>query len=145
MKTSTFKQALGIIFGMMLICATPVAAYTETDTEYLEEISPQYVEINTFDVSLSIDAVGTATCNCDINLYHAKGSITVKMELQQKQSSAWKSIKTWYVTDTNPCSAEKTYAVNKGYDYRVYVTATIYDGNGNQIEQGTQYSDIKHY
>ena len=141
MKTSTFKQALCIIFGMMLICATPVAAYTETDTEYLEEISLQYVEINTFDVSLSIDAVGTATCNCDINLYHIKGSITVKMELQQKQSS----IKTWNVTDTNPFSAEKTYAVKKGYDYRLYVTATVYDGNGNQIEKGIQYSDIKHY
>lgn len=145
MKTSTFKQVLCIIFGTMLICATPVTAYMEADTEYWEELSPQYVEINTFDVSLSIDAAGTATCNCDINLYHAKGNITVKMELQQKQSSAWKSIKTWNVTDTNPCSAEKAYAVKKGYDYRVYVTATVYDGNGNQIEQGTQYSNIKHY
>lgn len=144
MKTSRFKQTLCIIFSMMVICVTPVAAYAETDTGFLEEISPQYVEINMFNVSLSIDS-GIATCSCDINLYHANGSVTVKMELQQKQSSSWKPIKTWYVTGTSPFSAEKTYAVKKGYDYRVYVIATVFDKSGNQIEQGTQYSNIKHY
>lgn len=140
-----FKQALCILFGTMLICTAQVAAYTETGTEYSEEVSPQYVEIVSVLASLSIDESGLATCHCTSSADPVGRTITLKMELQQKQSSTWKTIKTWSVTGTSPRSLTKTYAVKEGYDYRVSATVTVFDGNGNQIEQGTQYSNIKHY
>ena len=140
-----FKQALCILFGTMLICTAQVAACTEDSTEYSEEVSPQYVEIVSVLASLSIDESGLATCHCTSSTDPVDRTITLKMELQQKQSSAWKTIKTWSVTGISPRSLTKTYAVKKGYDYQVSATVTVFDGNGNQIEQGTQYSDIKHY
>lgn len=140
-----FKQALCILLGTMLICTAQVAAYTETGTEYSEEVSPQYMEIASVLASLSIDESGLATCHCTSSTDPVDRTITLKMELQQKQSSAWKTIKTWSVTGISPRSLTKTYAVKKGYDYQVSATVTVFDGNGNQIEQGTQYSDIKHY
>ena len=145
MKTATLQKTLCILLITVLLCATSANAYTEVDSDFEEEFTPQYIELTFSESELSIDNTGNANCRSNVTTVHSENTIQIQMELQQKQSSAWKSIKTWYVTDTNPCSVEKTYVVKKGYDYRVYVTATVYDRNGNQIEQGTQYSNIKHY
>ena len=145
MKKATLKSTLCILLSVMTFCATSVSAYAEPGTNIEQEISPQYVELSVVQARLSIDEGGTATCKSEVTTRHAEITVKIQMELQQKQSSGWKTIKTWNKTDTSPCSLEKEYALKKGYDYQVYATVNVYDENGNKIEQGAGYSKIVHY
>lgn len=145
MRTTTLKKMLWILFAAMFVCATSVTAYAEFDTTFDEGYSPQYVELVSVISTLSIDKSGIATCRGDVTTDHIGSSVTIKMELQQKQPSAWKTIKSWSKTDKCPFSLERSYAVTKGYDYQLCITATVYDNAGNKIEQGTSYSSIEHY
>lgn len=145
MKKATLKKALCILLSVMTFCATSVNAYAEPSTSVDQEVSPRYVEVSLVQASLTIDENGTATCVCDVATHRPGRTIKIQMELQQKQSSGWETIKTWNNTDTSPCSLEKEYALKKGYDYQVHVTADVYDENGNKIEQGSGYSKIVHY
>lgn len=142
---TTLKKVLCIFWGAMLVCATSVIAYEGFDTKCDEECSPWYVELKSIVTTLSIDNSGIATCYCDVTTRHIGSSVTIKMELQQKQPSGWETIKSWSKTDECPFSLERSYAVTKGYDYQLCVTATVYDNTGNKIEQGTSYSSIEHY
>lgn len=145
MKTTTFKKSICILLSTVLFCTISVNAYAISDTSPDSGISPRYVELSVIQSSLSISDKGTASCSCDVSTRQPGSSVKIQMMLQQKQTSTWKTIKTWNKADTSPCSLVKEYAVKKGYDYQLYVEVTVYDENGKEIEQATGYSKIVHY
>lgn len=139
------KQVICVLLGTMLFCTARVGAYTECETEYSGEISPQYEEIVSIFASISIDESGLASCQCTASTDPADRTIKLKMELQQMQSSGWETIKTWSVTGISPRTLRKSYVVKSGYNYKVCATVTVLDKYGNEIEQGTHFSNIEFY
>lgn len=66
------------------------------------------------------------------------------VRLQQKLDSGWYTVKSWSDTGTCTAGASGSYAVARGYDYRVTVSAYVYDDNGNIVETGSS-SDSDSY
>lgn len=147
MRNVRLKKALCTLLSIMLTCMAPATTYAHAgfDVKAETECSPRYIELGSIVTTLSIDNRGTSTCSSKVTTHHPRTSITIKMELQQKQSSTWNTIQTWTKADTTPSFFEKRYVVKSGYDYRLRVTATVYDESGNMIEQGTKCSTIVHF
>lgn len=133
MKT-ILKSALVFI----LISALSINAFATTvgvQWDYLSRVKSE-LSINSFGVA---KATGSATLQDD------SCSVSVVVNLQQLKSNGWATIKTWSESGESPCIVSGSYAVPSGYDYRVETIATVYNGNGNKLEESITYSSIKNY
>ena len=70
---------------------------------------------------------------------------TSTAELQQKNGGKWNTIHDWEASGTNRISVSGPWYVVPGYSYRLQVTATTYDSDGNFIEAPVEYSPISDY
>lgn len=85
----------------------------------------------------------TATVVCDCSAKEAN-SLSATCELQQLNGS-WKTIKTWNEkTSGTSLLYSKNYAVDKGYSYRLKITARAYQ-DSKLLESVTEYFDYGYY
>ncbi len=132
------KTILKAVLVFILILALSVNAFATTigvQWEYLSRVKSE----------LSISTLGVAKATGSATLQDDNGSVSVVVNLQQLKSNGWATIKTWNGSGESPCIVSGSYAVPSGYDYRAETIATVYDGNGNKLEESKTYSSIKNY
>jgi hypothetical protein len=132
------SKALLTILGVSctLLFAMPVHASDET-SRYDEEISVQYVSLESVSSSLSISS-GKATCK-GVVIGASGKTCSVQVTLQKKSGSSWLNVKTWSATGSTACTASGAYAISKGTSYRVKVIGKC------GSESDTKYSAVKSY
>ena len=104
---------------------------------------PRYVGVSYVSADLEITSGGRATCNGSCGTRPGY-SVDVVMELQQESGSTWTTIKTWS-GEGSEVILEKNIYVVKGHNYRVMVSADVYNGSGNIVDSLTTYSNLKAY
>lgn len=149
-KRITWKAVapMALVLCSISLLAVPASAlevsnHTETVcvVENWEPISPRYAYLSRLKAILSIDDNGYAACvgNADANLGY---TCDATLELQQKNGSAWETIKEWSSSGrTN--SFDESWYVKSGYDYRLKITAEVYDLAGKLVESAAAYSGIE--
>ena len=97
-------------------------------------ISARYAAIRSLTAGLTISSSGYASCQgtCTVQSeYDAK----VVLELQQKKGTSWTTIMDWSDSGRR-VSFDKGQFVSRGYDYRLKISADIYDSDLNTKEMG---------
>lgn len=130
--------AIFIVIGILCSIAIPVAASTNEGV-----IQPRWSYLDAVVASLNINWLGVATCEGSA-VAHSSVDVEVVVRLQQKLDSGWYTVETWSDTGTGAAGASGKIAVARGYDYRVTVSAYVYDDNGNIVETGSS-SDSDSY
>ena len=127
-----------LVVAMLFIMAFPAAATTIEST-----IQPRWTYLNSVYAYLDINWLGIATCEGNAV---AGSSVQLKtvVRLQQKLDSGWYTVESWSDTGTGTAGTGGKIAVARGYDYRVTVSAYVYDDNGNIVETGSS-SDSDSY
>lgn len=94
--------------------------------------------------SLNISASGRADCTATV---HVPSGYRVELlaELQQKDGGRWETIHDWEASGSIRISVSGPWYVVPGYSYRLQVTATTYDSDGNFIEAPVEHSPISDY
>lgn len=124
------KKSLVIVTLFVMLVSTVTAFAATPRWSHLAAIQ------GTIEVS---NGVARITVFCDASTANVT-KVKAKCELQ-KYDDSWKTIKTWTETQSGTfASYEKTYAVAKGYDYRLRVTGYAYNGS-TLLEEATEYFD----
>lgn len=110
------------------------------------EMQPLYNDTNRASASLSISG-GSATCLGKVKPDGASQSASISMRLQQKKDGRWTNIATWTgsASGGKTASLSKTRSVEKGYNYRLYVSGTIKNSDGSTAESPYKYSGTVRY
>lgn len=116
---------------MIITMTIPASATTAEST-----IQPRWTYLDTVYAYLNINWLGIASCEGSATA-GSLVTVEVTVRLQQLKDTGWATIKTWSATDTQSAVASGSYAVQKGYTYRVSVTGYVYDSNGNLVETGS--------
>lgn len=134
------KRAIRILLIIGIICSMAVP-FVVTATE--NAVQPRWSYLDSVHAYLDINWLGVATCEGSAT---ARSLVDVKtvVRLQQKLDSGWYTVKTWTDTGTANAGTSGKIAVARGYDYRVTVSAYVYDDNGNIVETGSS-SDSDSY
>jgi len=109
-------------------------------TDSLAENSARYALIYKIGIGLTIES-RTAYMYTECKTYE-NADISMTAELQRLDRD-WKTIKTYKASESSAklCSIDKSYAVTRGYDYRLKVTVSVTDGS--QTETDTQYGLVE--
>jgi len=103
----------------------------------------RYSHIDVINAGLSITG-GTVKTTGSVSS-SAGNTASVTTELQQYKNGSWTTIKTWSGSNIGVISAGGSYAVAKGYSYRVYVTGKVLDSSGKTLETATNTSKTVTY
>lgn len=93
--------------------------------------------------TLGITSDGIAECT-GTTIVRSGYTSVVSMVLQ-KNDNGWRAIKTWETSGTPTANIQETYKVVAGYSYRLVVTATVYNSQGNYVEAASAYSSNVSY
>lgn len=130
--------ALLMVIGILCTMIVPVAAATNEST-----VQPRWTYLNSVYAYLDINWLGVATCE-GTAVARSSVDVEVVVRLQQKLDSGWYTVESWSDTGTGTAGTGGKIAVARGYDYRVTVSAYVYDDNGNIVETGSS-SDSDSY
>ena len=113
-------------------------------TVQADSIAPCFVYVNTIRASLS---VGGGVAEASGSIFTADVLATkVEVRLQQWYEGEWRTIGHWIGrNNSGPSAAGGSEEVDSGFEYRTYTHGTVYDANGNIIEEVTKYSDSYFY
>lgn len=141
------KKATSILVCCVLLisCLAPnVFALEEKPFLEQDEIEPRYEIVGIITASLNISDSGRADCTATV---HVPSGYRVELlaELQQKDGGRWETIHDWEASGSIRISVSGPWYVVPGYSYRLQVTATTYDSDGNFIEAPVEYSPISDY
>ena len=92
---------------------------------------------------MTISSGGYASCLGDCTV-RSEYDAEVILELQQKKGSSWTTIMDWSDSGRR-VSFDKGQFVSRGYDYRLKISADIYDSDGDLVEDATSYSTIESF
>lgn len=106
-------------------------------------ISARYTAIRSLTADLTISSGGYASCLGDCTV-RSEYDAEVILELQQKKGSSWTTIMDWSDSGRR-VSFDKGQFVSRGYDYRLKISADIYDSDGDLVEDATSYSTIESF
>ena len=109
-------------------------------TDGLAGNAARYALIYKIGIGLTIED-RTAYIYTECKTYE-NADISMTAELQRLDRD-WKTIKTYKASESSAklCSIDKSYAVTRGYDYRLKVTVSVTDGN--RTETDTQYGLVE--
>lgn len=154
MNKASFKKPVVLLAATMLpgtsvpvYAQEPVEAVSENsrivyfdETDRLAGNAARYALIYKIGIGLTIED-RTAYIYTECKTYE-NADISMTAELQRLDRD-WKTIKTYKVSESSAklCSIDKSYAVTRGYDYRLKVTVSVTDGN--QTETDTQYGLVE--
>lgn len=130
-----------LIFGVM----TPtVFAATDADT-----VQPYYLRIRSLAIDFDIGSSGKSTCYCSVDSSVTTDTVDLTMDLQryvkENGKEYWDTLKTWTSSGTYVASLNKTWYVSSGYEYRLRITAKVYNSSGTLQEMQVDYSDSVYY
>ena len=129
----------------LISCLAPCSLATnEYEFKECEIMEPRYEVIAHISASLNITSSGRANCGAAVTLLPGY-KVDLTAELQQKDGGRWQTIRDWEASGSNRVSVSGPWYVMPGYSYRLRVTATVYDANGNFIESPVEYSPIRDY
>ena len=135
------KKMICLLFITLIFATSSISVFAAVANQTKgESISIQrYTIINTIAAGLSIDSSGKTTCSARLVSGSSGSDCYITVDLQQKTSSSWSTVKTWTTSKLNGSSVsmEKNYYVTDG-TYRVKVTGTI--ENGSVEETAVKYS-----
>ncbi len=110
----------------VLSCAVPASAALE------------YTYIDTIHSTLRFDTLwNLAECSGTVESVN-DNEMQIEVTLQVESDNGWKDLKTWTNTGEYCVTASGYYAVASGKQYRLYVTAYVYNDSGRIVESGTQ-------
>ena len=129
------------LFCAFVLCLAAFGAYAES-------VQPFYLEVQRISVALIISSDGTATCSGAVTAQH--NETTTSMTITLKRSSdgkKWSRVTSWNVSGSGllGATADETYTVSKGYQYKVTVSGKIYDKSGTLLESVSKTSSAKSY
>ena len=138
MKSSIMKKMIGLIAVLLVLTTTIFVA---------NAVQPRYVKIQSLSADLqSISLAGRATCNSSVIVPDAACSVTIIAELQQSSDgNTWDTIKTWSDSGCYAAETDGYWYVDKGYEYRVLATATVYNSSGDIVETASTTSLVREY
>ncbi len=140
------KTVSMLVLSILLVsCLTPCvfAVYEQPFIEQ-EEIEPRYEIISVITASLNISDSGRADCYSAVKVPTGY-KVELLAELQQNNGGRWETIRDWEASGSNRVSVSGPWYVMPGYSYRLKVTVTAYDSNGNFIEAPVEYSPTRDY
>ena len=134
-----------LIAVILVSCMVPSSFAADKSESFEEEIiEPRYEAINNIAISFEISDSGRAYCS--VTVFMPSGyKVDLTVELQQKVGSNWKTIHDWESSGKNFVNVSGPWYVLSGYSYRLKVTATTYDSNGNFVEAPVEYSKVQEY
>lgn len=139
------KVAMFVCFVLLSSCLAPgVFALDEQHAIVQEEVTTRYEIISVITASLNISTSGRADCSASVRVPSGY-KVELTAELQQKDGSKWETIHDWEASGSNRISVSGPWYVMPGYSYRLKVTATTYDSNGNFVEAPVEYSNVEEY
>ena len=139
------KVAMFVCFVLLSSCLAPgVFALDEQHAIVQEEVTTRYEIISVITASLNISTSGRADCSASVRVPSGY-RVALTAELQQKDGSKWETIHDWEASGSNRISVSGPWYVIPGYSYRLKVTATTYDSNGNFVEAPVEYSNVEEY
>ena len=139
------KVAMFVCFVLLSSCLAPgVFALDEQHAIVQEEVTTRYEIISVITASLNISTSGRADCSASVRVPSGY-KVELTAELQQKDGSKWETIHDWEASGSIRISVSGPWYVVPGYSYRLQVTATTYDSDGNFIEAPVEYSPISDY
>ncbi len=127
----------------MLISANIAFADNIVSSDEPVIIKPEYVIISSIQTTFTISSSGRADCYAVVTVPNGY-TVDLKVELQ-RISGGLEIIKTWETSGESRISLDEPWYVLPGHSYRLRVTATTYDSNGNYVESPTEYSVIQEY
>lgn len=140
MMRKTFATILTFVL-LLNTLLLPVCAAEQTT------VQPRWVDIYSFYIDLDISSGGTATCETSVSTTTQSNTIELYMQLEQYDSDngRWTIVKEWSGTYGPNADMTRYRAVPSGYYYRVFVSAAVYDANGNAVETVGRYSGEVYY
>ena len=127
------KKLISLLLSLTLLVGSAGKAFAALPEE--DTIDPMHVYMGDLDADLTInESTGVATCTGRCPVGNAD-SVTLVCTLQ-RYNNMWITVKRWTVTSSLVAAVQETWTVTSGQPYRVYVTATAYDADGNELESG---------
>ena len=108
-------------------------------------VQPRYLDIYSFYIDLDISSGCTAPCVSSVKTTTQTNTIDLRMQLEQYDNGRWVIVKSWTASYGPNADMTKYRAVPSGYYYRVFVSATVFDQNGNAVETVGRYSTSIYY
>ena len=136
------KRVFATVLMLVILCnvlLVPVCAAEQTP------IQPRWQDIYSFIIDLDISSGGTATCVTSVKTTTQTNTIDLCMQLEKYNGTRWTIVKTWRNSYGPNADMTKYWAIPSGYDYRVFVSAAVYDQNGNPVETVGRYSGTIYY
>lgn len=136
------KKMVTLFLSVLMFSAMPINLYAndfavQENPAVLAEISPRFQNITSASSLLSISNSGVAAVSANLR---ALGCEKTKIicNLQQQQSGGWTTLKTFSAEDNlSVLAMSGSWAVTKGYNYRIEVTFYAY--RNGVSESTTQY------
>lgn len=141
------KKLTGIIasFLALAFCLAPYSLAVEEQTYMGQEIvEPRYEVISGILTTLAISESGRADTRATVHVPSGY-KVDLLSELQQMKGSKWETIHDWETSGSGRVSVSGPWYVLPGYSYRLKVTVTVYDSNGNFVEAPVEYSKVQEY
>ncbi len=124
------RKILSIMLILVLLVSIPVSGQAAE----LTMIQPRYTYIRYFDRDLTIDpSTGIADCYAKITA-NTNYPVEVVCQLEVYWGGEWMALRTWTDTGNGTAVISETYNAAHGFNYRIDVTAYVYDSNGNRLE-----------
>lgn len=135
------KKLLSILLCCVFLLAVPMTALAENDQLEVVQINPRFTYIVDAEAGLEINNE-TATVDCWVKGHYdtaTKAKIIVELQLESGANN-WIAHATWVNTQNDfEASVYETKSVKTGQNYRVKVTATVWEGS--QSETVTFFTD----
>lgn len=123
-----------LIIFMALLLSIPCYAIGAEELA----VSPRYTYIRDYEVSLTIDEdTGAAEYYANCVTLDEQTVVQVVCKLQKYTGAYWTTLKTWYASGTPYARVSGEWPVENGYTYRVYVTISVCNSEGDLLESDT--------
>ena len=133
------------IAAVLISCLAPYSlAASEDEYKEFEIVEPRYEVIAYISSSLEVSSSGRASCGAVATVLPGY-TVDLTAELQQKEDGRWETIHDWETSGSGRVSVSGPWYVMSGYSYRLKVTVTVYDSNGNFVEAPVEYSKVEEY
>jgi len=138
---------LSIILTVVFILsfASLASAMNNSTEVFSEDLMQSEKYVVAYDVrsQLSISN-GIATCRYAVDPSPGY-TATIRADLQRSSGSSWSTIKSWSEAKASRHDKTRTYVVTKGYNYRLCISATVYDSKNKVVETISAISNTVRY
>lgn len=140
MKTNKCKYLLSLLLTFCLLASTTSAANLNNIP-----VQPRFITLSILEAHLDVSFSGLSQSNCIVKPSNASYTVMLTLELQRGGGTSFSTIKSWEDSGSGTVTLDQSWYVSRGYEYRVYVTARVYNSSGSLVETATTVSDTVFY